>query len=310
MTMKAVRIHDYGGPDVLVYEDVPRPRAGPGEILIRVHAAAVNPLDWKVREGHLKDMLKHRLPLIPGWDVSGVVESGAGVAGYKVGNGVYGLLDIGKDGAHAEYVVTQPTHLAPKPRTVGDVRAASVPVAGLTAWQTLFEAGGLSAGQRVLIHGAGGSVGGFAVQFAKHAGAYVVAAANGPDLTYVSSLGADQALDYAAAPFEDVVKDVDLVLDVIGGGIQERSLKVLRRGGILVSTLGISVSDEAASRSIEAKAFFVRPDSAQLAEIAGLIDAGKIRLNVGTILPLEKAREAHELVQSGRPRGKVVLKVM
>ncbi len=310
MTMKAVRIHEYGGPEKLVYEDAPRPLPGDGEILIRVFAAGVNPLDWKVRAGNLKDWLHHKLPLIPGWDVSGVVESlGPGVISPRVGEPVFARLDTRRDGAYAEYAVSEARIVAKKPVSIDHVHAASVSLASLTAWQALFEAGQLAPGKRVLIHGASGSVGGFAVQFAKQKGAWVAAAVKGVDREYASTLGADQVVDYDAAPFERAVSGVDLVLDVIGGEIQERSVKALREGGILVSTVGIHVAGEAKARKIETKDFAVRSDGEHLSEIAKLIDAGQLKLNVETVLPLDKASQAHELVQSGRARGKVVLKV-
>ncbi len=309
-TMKAVRMHRYGGPDVLVYEDAPRPEAGHGEIVIRVYAAAVNPLDWKVRSGALREWLAHKLPLIPGWDVSGVVESaGAGVESLRAGDEVFARLDTMRDGAYAEYVVTDSGIVAQKPASVDHVQAASVPLAGLTAWQAIYEAGQLQPGKRILIHGAGGAVGGYAVQLAKLKGAHVVAAAKGPARERASALGADEVVDYDAGPFEQSVADVDIVIDVIGGDIQERSISVLKRGGILVSTVGIHVAEEAGVYGIEAKDFFGRSDRQQLSEIAKLVDAGKLKLNVGTVLPLAKAGEAHELTESGRARGKIILKV-
>jgi len=309
-TMKAVRIHEYGGPEVLVLEDIPRPEPGEGEILIQVHAAAVNPLDWKVRSGSQRERLKHKLPLILGWDVSGVVESlGTGTKSPEAGSEVFARLDTGRDGAYAEFTVCDARIAAKKPSSLDHIHAATAPLASLTAWQALFEAGRLAAGKRVLIHGAAGSVGGFAVQFAKQKGAWVAGAAKGMDIDSVSALGADEVIDYDAGPFEDRISPVDVVLDVIGGQIQERSLKVLRSGGILVSTVGINVASEAKALGVEAKEFFVRSDGDQLSEISRLIDAGRLKLRVGTVLPLAKAREAHELAESGRARGKVVLKV-
>ena len=309
-TMKAVRIHEYGGPEVLVLENVPRPEPGTGEILIRVHAAAVNPLDWKVRSGSQKERLNHKLPLILGWDVSGVVESlGTGTKTPAAGTEVFARLDTRRDGAYAEFAVSDARIVAKKPSSLDHVHAASAPLASLTAWQALFEAGRLAAGQRVLVHGAAGSVGAFAVQFAKQKGAWVAGAAKGADIESVSASGADEVVDYDAGPFEQRISPVDVVLDVIGGEIQERSLKVLRKGGILVSTVGINVAGEAKARGIEAKEFWVRSDGDQLSEISRLIDAGRLELRVGTVLPLAKAREAHELAESGRARGKVVLRV-
>ena len=310
ITMKAIRMHTYGGPEILAYEDAPRPEPGSGEVLILVHAAGINPIDCKVREGNLKDRWMHQLPLIPGWDVSGVVDGiGQGVDSFRPGDEVFAHLDMLRDGAYAEYVVTDVRALARKPHSLDHIHAASVPLASLTAWQTLFETGSLSAGQRVLIHGTGGSVGGFAVQLAKQKGARVAAVANPPEMDFVTSLGADKVVDYQAGPFEEAVEPVDLVLDVIGGAMQERSLKVLKRGGTLVATVRITIAEKAAERGVEAKPFLVRPDGAELTKIGELVDAGRLKFQLGTVLPLSKAREAHELVQSGRVRGKVVLKV-
>src|SRR5579864_2585188 len=234
-TMKAVRIHTYGGPEVLRYEDAPRPVPAAGEVLIKIHAAAVNPVDWKVRAGHLKDMLKYQLPLIPGWDAAGVIEDvGAGVARLKHGDEVYTRPDIMRDGTYAEYIAVREAEVALKPKSLDHVHAAAIPLAALTAWQALFDAGGLSAGQRVLIHAAAGGVGSFAVQFAKWKGAHVIGTASARNAELVRSFGADQFIDYRSTRFDDVVKDADVVFDTVGGDTQERSWKVLKKGGILV----------------------------------------------------------------------------
>src|SRR5216683_2520023 len=239
-TMKAVRIHTYGGPEVLRYEDAPRPVPAAGEVLIKIHAAAVNPVDWKVRAGHLKDMLKYQLPLIPGWDAAGVIEDvGAGVARLKRGDEVYTRPDISRDGTYAEYITVREPEVALKPKSLDHVHAAAIPLAALTAWQALFDAGGLSAGQRVLIHAAAGGVGSFAVQLAKWKGAYVIGTASAHNHEFLRGLGADETIDYTAVRFEDAVQDVDLVLDAMAGETQKRSWKTLKPGGILVSILGL-----------------------------------------------------------------------
>lgn len=311
MMMKAVRIHTYGEPDVLVYEDAPHPEVLSDEVLIRVLAAGVNPVDLKVREGHLKDRWGHHLPLILGWDASGVVEGvGLGVVNFRPGDEVFAHLDMMRDGAYAEYVAAPASALARKPKSLSHLEAAAVPLAGLTAWQTLFETGRLSSRQRVLIHGAGGSVGGFAVQFAKQRGARVIALANTGEMQFVSSLGADEVLDYRAAPFEDVVKGVDLVLDVIGGVMQERSLRVVKKGGTIVSTVQIVVAEKAAEFDVQVRPFLVKPNGVQLSEIGELAAEGQLKFKIGTVLPLSGAREAHRLVQSGQAQGKVVLKAI
>jgi NADPH:quinone reductase-like Zn-dependent oxidoreductase len=309
-TMQAVRLHAYGGSEVLVLEEVPRPQAGPGEVLIRVHAAGVNPLDWKVRAGHVKAMIAHRLPLIPGWDVSGVVEAVApDVTAFKVGDAVYGMLDFRRNGAYAEYVAARPKHLALKPSTVDHIQAGAVPLASLTAWQSLFEVAGLKSGQTVLVHAAAGGVGHFAVQFAKEKGAKVIGTASADNHGFLRQLGADEVIDYRTTDFEDAARDVDVVLDTIGGDTQQRSWQVLKKGGILVATLGISSPDAAKQHGVRGEGIFVQPDATQLTQIAAMIDSGKLKPTVTTILPLAQASRAHELSEAGHVRGKIVLQV-
>lgn len=309
--MKAVRIHTYGGTEVLAYEDVPVPEVKSGEVLIRVHAAGVNPLDWKVRRGHAKDWLNHKLPLIPGWDVSGIIDrTGPGVADFKKGDEVYGLLDVGRDGAYAGYVATKTSNIAYKPKKAGHIVAAALPVATLTAWQALFGIALLSAGQTALIHAAAGGVGHMAVQLAKWKGARVIGTASERNVKFLKELGADEVIDYNKVRFEDAVKDVDVVLDTLGGEVQDRSWKVLKKGGIMVSTLREPSVELAAKYGARGAIVFVKPDAGELKKIAGLIDAGKIRAVVETVLPLSEAGKAHELSESGHTRGKIVLKIL
>lgn len=309
-TMQTVRFHSYGGPEVLVLEETDLPRPGAGEVLIRVHAAGINPLDWKVRAGHARAWLKHRLPLIPGWDVSGVVEEvAAGVAALKVGDEVYGMLDFMRDGAYAEYVASPVQNLALKPDSIDHILASAVPLTSLTAWQALFEAADLRSGQTVLIHAASGGVGHFAVQFARWKGAHVIGTASAANENFLRDLGADQVIDYHTTRFEEAVQDVDVVLDTIGGDTQERSWRVLKKGGILVSTLGISSQEAAGKHGVRGEGIMVHADTAQLERIAALIDEGNLKPAVSTVLPLSEAARAHELSQSGHVRGKIVLRV-
>ncbi|HCE47013.1 MAG TPA: NADPH:quinone reductase [Lentisphaeria bacterium] len=305
--MKAIRFYSYDGPEVLRYEEIPMPSPEKGEVLIKVHAAGVNPVDWKIREGYLKDMLDHKLPLVPGWDVSGVIEAvGAGVERLKVKDEVYSRPDISRDGAYAEYIVVKESEVALKPRSVDHVHAAGIPLASLTAWQSLFCTANLSAGQRVLIHAAAGGVGTFAVQLAKWRRAYVIGTSSERNLDYVRSLGADEVIDYRRVPFEDAVQNVDVVFDTVGGDTQEHSWKVLKQGGILVSI----VSPPAACVKGVRQAFvFVQPNSCQLRDIAGLVDSGKLKVYTEAVLPLSAARRAQELSKEGHMRGKIVLKV-
>jgi len=313
-TMKAVRIHNFGGPEVLQYEDAPRPQvAAATEVLIRVYAAGVNPIDWKVREGYMKDLWPHKFPLIPGWDLSGVVEEiepGPAAAGrFKKGDEVYSVPDPARDGAYAEYIVVRESELALKPKSLHHVHAAAVPLAALTAWQALFDAGQLVSGQRILIHGGSGGVGHVAVQLAKWKGAHVLATASTKNQELLRELGVDEPIDYTKQKFEDVARDVDLVLDLIGGETQERSWSVLKNGGALLSLVQPPSVEKAKALGVRAAFVAGHPSGAQLAEIAHLIDSRKLKPIVERILPLVEVRRAHELSQSGHTRGKIVLRV-
>lgn len=310
-TMKAVRIHEYGGPEVLRYEEAPRPVAGAGEVLIRVHAAGVNPVDWKVRAGFAKDRLKYKMPFIPGWDLSGVVEAvGPGVLRLKVGDEVYSRPDIARDGSYAEYIVVKETEVAHKPQSVDHVHAAAVPLAALTAWQALFDGAKLAAGQTVLIHGAAGGVGSFAVGLAKIKGARVIGTASKKNHEYLRSLGADETIDYNTTKFEDVVHNVDVVLDTITGETAERSYPVIQKGGVYVSILMPPSQEKAAAHGVRAVHTFVQANAEQLGEIAKLVDSGKLKITIEKVFPLAEARAAQELSAQGHTRGKIVLRVI
>ena len=310
-TMKAVRFHEYGGPEVLVYEDAPRPQAGAGEVLVRVHAAGVNPIDWKLREGYLKKFLDLPLPVIPGRDFSGIVEAvGPGAAGFKAGDEVYGRVDTPHNGTYAEYVAVPESQAALKPSSVDHVHAAAIPLASLAAWQALFDSAQLTSGQKALIHAAAGGVGSFAVQLAKWKGAYVIGTASRRNENFVRMLGADEVIDYETTRFEDVVHDVDVVLDTIGGDTQKRSWQVLRKGGILVSLVSPPSKEEADAHGARLAYFSTKTIASELAEIAALVDSGRLKAHVETILPLAEARHAHELSQAGHARGKIVLRVV
>jgi NADPH:quinone reductase-like Zn-dependent oxidoreductase len=309
-TMKAVRIHEYGGPEVLRYEDAPRPEAGPGEVLIRVHAAGVNPVDWKVRAGFAKNRLKYKMPFIPGWDLSGVVEAvGSGISRLQVGDEVYSRPDIARDGSYAEYIVVKESEVGLKPRSIDHVHAAAVPLAALTAWQALIDAAKLSAGQTVLIHGAAGGVGSFAVQLAKIKGARVIGTASQKNHDYLRSLGADETIDYNTTRFEDHVQNVDAVLDTITGETADRSYPVIKKGGVYVSILAPPSADKASAYGVRVAHTFVQPSVEQLDEIRKLIDSGKLKIIVEKAFPLAEARAAQELNALGHTRGKIVLEV-
>ena len=308
--MKAVRIHSYGGPEVLRYEEAPRPAINPDDVLIKVHAAAINPVDWKVREGYLRGFIDYELPVVLGWDVSGVVEEvGGAVTDLRVGDEVYARPDIARDGAYAEYIAARASEVALKPRSLDHVQAASVPLAALTAWASLFDAADLQPGQTVLIHAAAGGVGSFAVQLAKWKGARVIGTASAANHALLRELGADELIDYTTTRFEDVARGVDVVFDTVGGDTLARSWGVLRPGGILVGVVEQPDEAAAAQRGVRSAFVFIQPDKAKLAKLAELIDAGLVRPQVSTVLPLAEARQAHEQSQSGHARGKIVLRV-
>jgi len=308
-TMKAVRLHGYGGPEMLRYEDCPRPEPVAGEVLVRVHAAGVNPVDWKIRAGYARGFLDYSLPIVIGWDLSGVVESvGAGVSEWKPADEVYSRPDILRAGAYAEYIVVRASEIALKPKSLDHAHAAAIPLAALTAWQAL-EAGGLSANQKVLIHAAAGGVGIFAVQFAKLKGARVAGTASGRNQEFLKELGVDQPINYETTRFEDVVNDADMVLDAMAGEIRTRSWKTLKKGGILISILGPASEEEARAHGVRQAGVMVQANGAQLAEIARLVDAGKLKVYLDAVLPLNEVAKAHEMNATGHTRGKIVLQV-
>ena len=303
-------MHSYGGPEVLQYEDAPRPQLRKDEVLIRVHAAGVNPLDWKVRAGLSNGTVQHKLPLIPGWDVSGVVdEVGAGASQFKKGDEVIAMADPTRDGAYGDYIAVCEAALAPKPKSLHHVRAAAVPLSALTAWRSLFYLGHLQSGQRILIHGASGGVGHFVVQLAKWKGAHVLATASTKNQELLRKLGANETIDYTSQKFEEVAEKVDLVLDTIGGDTQQRSWHVLNKGGALVSLVQLPSEQKARRFGVRGILCSVQPDGVQLSKIAELIDSAKLKPIIDRILPLSEARRAHELSQNGHIRGKIVLRV-
>lgn len=307
-TMKAVRMHEFGDASVLRYEDVPVPAPAKGEVLVRVKAAGVNPVDWKVRGGMMKG--RATLPLIAGYDVAGVVESlGEGVTEWKVGDSVAAYLAIPKGGGYAEYVAVPAAHLAKSATTIDHVKAAAVPLAALTAWQALFDTAGLTKGQTVLIHAGAGGVGHFAVQLAKAKGAKVIATASGANVEFVKGLGADQVIDYKTQAFETVVKDVDVVLDMIGGQTMERSIGVLKEGGFLVSIVAPPPQEKLAAKKAKGAVIMVQPNGAELAQIMAMIEAGTVKPTVSATYPLADAAKAQEKSKAGVERGKIVLTV-
>ncbi|GHO50341.1 NADP-dependent oxidoreductase [Ktedonospora formicarum] len=311
-TMKAIRFPTYGGPEVLQYEDVPRPIAGPGEVLVRIHAAGINPGDKNIRAGIANKQfgLTIPFPFIPGNDLSGEIAAvGPEVTAFQVGDLVYGLTMNGA--TYAEYATAQASQLAHKPPFMDHIQAAGVPLAALTAWQALFDHGHLEARQVVLINGASGGVGHFAVQFAKRKGARVIGVASGRNEAFLRELGVDQFIDYTATPVEKAAQNVDLVFDAVGGKHGNRLLQVLKRGGALVPIFWGEYSvEQAAAASVTIQDIaWVQPNAAQLDEIGRLIGLEHVHIHIETVLPLAEARKAHELIEGGQIRGKVVLRV-
>jgi NADPH:quinone reductase-like Zn-dependent oxidoreductase len=308
--MKAIRIHRFGGPEVLELDDVPAPQPGDNEVLVRIRAASVNPVDYKIRRGTVPWVTREMLPMTLGRDLSGTVEiRGFGVDAFREGDAVYALFGGIDRGSYAQYVVVKPNEAAPKPTRLSHIEAAAVPLAALTAWQGLFDHGQVEAGQTVLIHGGSGGVGHFAVQFAKVKGATVFTTVSRQNLDFVRELGADRAIDYQCQRFEEVVRDVDVVLDLVGGETPERSWSVLKPGGILVSALGDPSLEGAARHRARGIGFRAQANGAQLAEIGRLIGEGKIRPVVSATYPLAEARRAQERLEQGHVRGKIVLVV-
>ncbi|WP_144127435.1 NADP-dependent oxidoreductase [Catellatospora sichuanensis] len=307
--MRAMRQQTLGGPEVLTPAEVERPVPGPTEVLVEVHAAGVNPVDWNVR--------RHGLFLTPpftvGWDVSGVVAAvGAGVTRFQPGDEVYGMPHFPRAaGAYAEYVAAPSRHFARKPVTLSHVEAAALPLAGLTAWQALVDTAGVRAGDRVLVHAAAGGVGHLAVQIAKARGAYVVATASGSRHDLLRGWGADVCVDYRTTDFTGAVRDMDVVLDTVGGDYEERSLSVLRPGGLLVSIVAVFAAQRLAAKAREAGrravTLLVEPDHAGLTQLAALADGGQLKPLVADVFPLAEAGRAHELGERGRTAGKIVL---
>jgi NADPH:quinone reductase-like Zn-dependent oxidoreductase len=308
--MKAVRIHQYGNADVLVYEDAPLPSITSNEVLVRVVATAVNPVDWKIREGYLKEMIPYSLPLTLGWDVSGVVEAvGADVSRFKVGDAVFSRPDIKRNGTYAEFVTIREDEIAHKPKTISHVAAATLPLAGITAWEVLVTTANLSAGQRVLIHAGSGGVGSLAIQLAKSRGAFVIATTSARNSAFVKSLGADEVIDYNAQAFETTVKDVDVVFDTLGGKVQEASWSVLKPGGILVSIVSPPPEERALAIGVRSAFVFIEPSAEILVQLADLVDTGAIRPIVGAEFSLADIAKAHAFSETGRAVGKIALYV-
>ena len=307
--MKAVQINEFGDHSVLLLNDVVIPTPNENEVLIKVKSAAVNPVDWKIREGYLQPLLNHSLPLTLGWDVSGeVVAIGKNVTNLKVGDAVYSRPDIAKNGSYAEYQTVVAEEAALKPSSFTWQEAAGVPLTALTAWQSLYGLAKLESGDRVLIHAGSGAVGQFAIQLAKLRGAYVYTTTSSKNTELVMSLGADQSIDYHQDDFSQL-KDIDVVFDTIGGETQAKSWKTLKKGGRLVSITETPDDAIAAKYDISAFFCFVQPNGEQLKKLAELADAGQLTVTIDSEFSLSQVAEAHKRSETGRAQGKIIINV-
>ncbi|MGI4751229.1 MAG: NADP-dependent oxidoreductase [Janthinobacterium lividum] len=307
--MKAIQIHQFGGVEELKYEEAPMPNINPDDVLVKIYATSVNPVDWKVREGAMKQ-IPFKFPLILGWDFSGVIkEVGSEVKDFKVGQEVYGKPDITRNGTYAEYVAVKANEIAAKPTSVSHTEAASIPLAGLTAWQGIFDHGKTAAGQKILIHGASGGVGTIAVQLAKWKGAYVIATSSEKNIAFLKELGADKVIDYQQQQFEKELKDLDFVFDTIGGDTQKKSVEVLKPGGILITTVAVEDEQPFKAKNIQIMRFMAQSDVEQLKQMADLIDSGKLKPVIDQVFPLQEIVKAQELSAKGHTRGKIAIKV-
>ena len=297
--MRAAVIHETGGPEVLRYEEAEPPEPGDGEVLIRVRAASVNPADWKARRGFRETPL----PAVLGHDASGTVEASRS-DDFAVGDDVFGMT---ASGAYAELATASAAAIARKPEALTHEQAAALPIAGMTAWQALFDRGGLESGQTALIAGAAGGVGHLAVQFAKHAGARTIGTGSARNRDFVLGLGADEYVDYTSQDVADAVQDADLVFDTVGGEVTASLVPAVRSGGIIVTIAGPPPEDAARERGARAELHITSPDSDELARIADLVAAGDVRVEIAEVLPLAEVARAHELSESGHTRGKLVL---
>ena len=304
--MKAIVIKEYGNDDVLNYVDVERPEPKADEVLVKVRVAGVNPVDWKIRNG-LGERLGLKLPIVLGGEIAGRIEKlGAAVRGFREGDAVYGII---RSGGFAEYAIAKMGDIASKPQSLDFENAAAVPLGALTAWQAIFDLAHLSSGQRILITGASGGVGSLAVQLAKTKGAYVIGTASGRNEEFVRDLGADEFVDYTKQNFEEAVKDVDVVFDAVGGDTFARAFQTLKKGGFLVTLVEFPSEEKAQEFGVKAARVYCKPNAEQLAAISALVDEGRLKAHVATVLPLAEVKKAFQLSESGRTRGKIVLQI-
>lgn len=304
--MKTVMINAYGDESVLNYTDVARPEPKADEVLVKVHAAGVNPVDWKIRDG-LGERFGLKFPISLGGEIAGTIEKiGDDVRDFKEGDEVYGII---ASGGYSEYAIAKIGDIAPKPQSLDFENAAAIPLGALTAWQAIFDLANLSSGQRILITGASGGVGSLAVQLAKAKGAYVIGTASGRNEEFVRSLGADEFVDYTRQNFEEVVREVDVVFDAVGGDTFEKAFQTLKKGGFLVTAVEFPSEEKAREFGVKVARVHCKPNAEQLAAISELVDEGKLKAHVENVLPLSQIKRAHELSKAGHTRGKIILRV-
>ena len=308
--MKAIRLHAFGAADQLELQDVPMPVAGPGQVLVRVVAAGVNPVDWKIRSGAVAALFGLQAPLTPGWDASGIVAAvGSGVDAFEAGDAVFFSADFAHGGTYAEFVAVDAAQVARKPRTVSFAEAAAIPTPAQAAWRAVFDVADVQPGQKVLVHGGGGPLGSVAAQLARHAGAHVSVTAGDASIAIARASGDYEVIHYQRQDFATLVRDVDLVIDTVGGAVQEASWGVLKKGGLLVATAVPPSPERAAAAGVRAQMLRTPPRGDVLAKIADLVDAGRVRVAVSHEFALADAARAHALGESGQARGKIVLHV-
>ncbi|MGP4071015.1 NADP-dependent oxidoreductase [Piscibacillus sp. B03] len=311
--MKAIVMKEYGHKDVLQEQEFEKPTPEEGQVVVKVHATSINPIDWKLREGYLKDMVPFEFPIILGWDVAGVVdEVGEGVTDYQVGDKVFARPELTNRGTYAEYTVVDAHLLAKIPENISYEEAAATPLTALTAYQCLFEHGSVKEDDKVLVHAGSGGVGSFAIQLAKNAGAYVATTCSTKNVELVKELGADEVIDYTKQNFEEELSDYDFVLDTLGGDIQEKSYKVLKSGGELASVAAPPEEEKANEHGVKAFFVWLEPKGEQLKEIADQMENGKLKVIIGHRFPLTEQgiQDAHELSETHHAKGKIVINVI
>ncbi len=307
--MRAVRIHQYGGPAEMRLEKIAIPEPGEGEVLIKIFATGVNPIDWKIREGYLAEVIPHTLPLTLGWDFAGEIASlGKNVGKWSIGDAVYARPDFSKNGAYAEYIVVSEDEIAAKPKTLNWQKSAAVPLVTLTAWQALKDIGAVKQGDRVLIHAGAGGVGIAAIQLAKQAGATVYTTSSSKNIEFLKELDADEVIDYTQEDFSKL-ENLDIVFDTMGGEVLEKSWATLKKGASLVSIAEIPNEELAAKYEVRASFCFVQANPEQLSKISNLIDSGNIKVEIDSVFRLEDIAKAHEKSESGHTRGKIVIQM-